>query len=750
MGLRSLSLKKWGHEINNNIFHFNVYQNEILKALRENKLISFSAPTSFGKSYIVRYYIAKEYAGNNMDRCLIIVPTKALIDGFYEDLVLIRKKMHLNFALYTHARFAEIAEGKCVFILTQERLSFLISKNPAFVKTFDLVYCDEAHYISRGYRGFVLREVLRKLVEICGNRNKKLKYIFTSPIIKNPEYYKDKLFKHIGSANSYHKEIRYSPVEKNIHLIAKGDSEFVFYILHDLPRDSTIEERIEEIGREPFPVMSEDDKFINIVKDIYIVKKTNVKERTILFTTSPIFAHKYALIFADQLPQKKKYVNEIKDVEKYIEDHFDVNFGIGKLLEKGIGLHYGPMPIGLRRAMVELFEKGAIDYLICTPTLLEGVNLPAKNIFLFSDKFGGSTGKEKHSTLSFWNLIGRAGRITYGLSGNVYCIENDVGKYNDLLSSQETEIKDPEIGVSDTKTQKNHLIMALTGFRDDRYRYLKGKRSDDIQYLIYELITNDKPEELLGVYNEDIKKQLVSAIEEIKENIEIPLELLLTNPGMDPRLQDELYLSIKKLEKGTIKEYIGIISNPFGLVGEDLSTILSITGENLRWPEGKNKKRISNRLIQWIHEVPISKFIWQRLQYIPKPTDIGAKIEVINTAFQIIRDLDSELSYKAPKYFKCFFDVLLYVAKSKNMNTDDYGEKIETILFILESGISSPVGKYLFERGVARPIAIKVNSLIKHLHNGYVDDAIFKQPEIVSQIKAGMSNIAYKELMGHL
>jgi superfamily II RNA helicase len=35
-----------------------------------------------------------------------------------------------------------------------------------------------------------------------------------------------------------------------------------------------------------------------------------------------------------------------------------------------------------------LFEKGFIDYLFSTSTLLEGVNLPAKNIFILSNKKG--------------------------------------------------------------------------------------------------------------------------------------------------------------------------------------------------------------------------------------------------------------------------------------------------------------------------------------------------------------------------
>jgi ATP-dependent helicase YprA (DUF1998 family) len=294
-------------QIEGKSFHFNIYQNEILQALQEKTLISFSAPTSFGKSFIVRHYIARRYALSDIKRCLIIVPTKALIDDFFEDFIDIRKMLSLDYALYTHARSVEEAEEKSIFILTQERLSFLISQNPDFIKTFDLVYCDEAHSISRGYRGFVLREVLRKLIGLCEQRTEleeKTKYIFSSPIIKNPDYYHQKLFQHIDESQTYHKEIQYSPVEKNIHLIAKGDTDFTYFILHDLPTDTAFSDRIEQIGRKSFLDAPEQNSTYDILNDIQIVLQSNIKDRTIFFTKSPISAHKYALLLAQELPDK--------------------------------------------------------------------------------------------------------------------------------------------------------------------------------------------------------------------------------------------------------------------------------------------------------------------------------------------------------------------------------------------------------------------------------------------------------------
>lgn len=737
--------------IKEKIFHFNIYQNDILSALEEKQLISFSAPTSFGKSFIVRHYIARRYASNNLKHCLIIVPTKSLIDDFFEDFVRIRRDLSLDFSLYTHARSIDRVADKSVFILTQERLSFLINQNPDFVKTFDIVYCDEAHSISRGYRGFVLREVLRKLIKICEEKEHnepKTKYIFSSPIIKNPDYYRQKLFQHLDNNQVYHKEIKYSPVEKNIHLIEKQNNSFTYYLLHDIPENIPFDNQIEEIGHKNFPE-SIPNNLEDISKDIHIVLQSNIKNRTIFFNTSPTSAHKYALLLSQQLPDKEIFTDEIRDLGKYIQDHFDKNLGIAELLKKGIGLHYGPMPVGLRRAMVNLFERGILDYLICTPTLLEGVNLPAKNIFLFSDKYGGKTGKEKHSTLSFWNLLGRAGRITFGLSGNVYCIEKNIKKYESLLNNKDVEINNPEDEVNNDNTRRNYLIEALTN-PEKNYDYLKSKSRDDIEYLIYELFTKNDPSFLLNGFDPQVKNQIIAAVNQIKSEFEIPIESIMLNPGIDPRLQNKLYLTIKNMSNESLQSYFEMISNSLSINTSNFLSILSITSTNLMWPKISSVSKIASRLTQWIHEFPISGFVGQYLQHFDPPTDIDSQINCIEGALNIIRDLESQFSYSSPKYFKCFLDIAIESANQKGIDTTTYKEKAESFLFTLECGISSVIGRYLYEKGVTRPVAIKANSLVEDLATIPMDDNFFNQSDVSARLRTGMSKIAYEELNDHL
>lgn len=59
--------------------------------------------------------------------------------------------------------------------------------------------------------------------------------------------------------------------------------------------------------------------------------------------------------------------------------------------------------------------------MFCTSTLLEGVNLPADNLFITDNKIFLST----MSAIDFKNLVGRVGRISFNLYGNVFLVSQD-------------------------------------------------------------------------------------------------------------------------------------------------------------------------------------------------------------------------------------------------------------------------------------------------------------------------------------
>jgi len=67
-----------------------------------------------------------------------------------------------------------------------------------------------------------------------------------------------------------------------------------------------------------------------------------------------------------------------------------------------------------------LFRSGKIRLLVCTSTLVEGVNLSCRTIVLRGPQKGRGRPMEAHD---FWNLAGRAGRWGNEFQGNIVCID---------------------------------------------------------------------------------------------------------------------------------------------------------------------------------------------------------------------------------------------------------------------------------------------------------------------------------------
>jgi hypothetical protein len=79
------------------------------------------------------------------------------------------------------------------------------------------------------------------------------------------------------------------------------------------------------------------------------------------------------------------------------------------------------LPLGVIRSEVErLFRSGKIRFLVCTSTLIEGVNLSCRTIVLRGPRKGIGHPREPHD---FWNLAGRAGRWGNEFQGNIICID---------------------------------------------------------------------------------------------------------------------------------------------------------------------------------------------------------------------------------------------------------------------------------------------------------------------------------------
>lgn len=110
------------------------------------------------------------------------------------------------------------------------------------------------------------------------------------------------------------------------------------------------------------------------------------------------------------------------DLIKLIKKTIHRNYKLAETLSAGVGFHYGNMPLAIRNGIEELFKTGDIKFLVCTSMLIEGVNLPAKTIYMRGPQKGKSIPMNE---MDFRNLAGRAGRQGKEFQGNIICVDAD-------------------------------------------------------------------------------------------------------------------------------------------------------------------------------------------------------------------------------------------------------------------------------------------------------------------------------------
>lgn len=110
-----------------------------------------------------------------------------------------------------------------------------------------------------------------------------------------------------------------------------------------------------------------------------------------------------------------------------VEEDFHSEWLPIQALKSGIGIHYGPMPKFIQKKVIDLFKSTKIKNVLATNSIIEGVNTPTKNIYIYSsrDILGAK------NLVKYKNLIGRAGRLGEHKVGNIYYFDKHQLQFED-------------------------------------------------------------------------------------------------------------------------------------------------------------------------------------------------------------------------------------------------------------------------------------------------------------------------------
>ncbi len=704
---------------------FTDFQSKSFHDLDEGKSISISAPTSAGKSFLLKSYLSKRFKECSKFNVVYIVPTRALISQVQKDFKAGFKEFGISDVLVSSSSeySKERAIPKKLFVLTQERFHNLLF-DADFDEPLDTLIIDEAQKVSDGARGIILEEVIEESIKRNANKEFPLQKIFLSPFTKNPEMFA-KMF---GLEDLQSEKTKLSPVSQNLLRLDINEKKYTLKLVtaefdHEIQiseGDITDEERGALYESKNWPLL-------------WAAKKFSV-DSNIIYCNSSGKCVAYALLLSKILPDY--HDPEIEGAISFLKENVHEDYFLIDCLRKGVAYHHGKIPNHIRTIVEDLFKNKKLKFIFCTNTLLEGVNLPAQNIFISKPKQGP---KQHMNRLNFWNLAGRAGRLLKDYYGNIFCINIDKWKgYKPDPNDVEHEI---ESILESTVINKDREILEYL-----KKSYFISKDEDrPIEQAITKFIIQEMKEgetnfvENLLKRNPKFEVDKLNAIREeiqnIAKSIDLTAKIIQKNSSINPKTQQKL------LEKFRNESPI-IPLHPTELNSQhNLKEIYRMINEFFMNKTDKSHEYFAPLTFNWIYGKTISELIKFKIykllqQGVPTQKMINEEIE------NLFKDINDKIMFEYQKFLKCYIDILLYFYEESGYDPKGI---CDAFPMYLEYGSFEKNVIILQTIGLSRSTATTIDSLVKGTFSDESDCIEWlKQNKVF--IKNHISQILYKEV----
>ena len=107
---------------------------------------------------------------------------------------------------------------------------------------------------------------------------------------------------------------------------------------------------------------------------------------------------------------------KVRGAYEWLASNYHPDWAVARGFLTGVGVHHGKVPRAVAQFAVRQFNKGVLPFLVCTSTLIEGVNTKAKNVIVFDNRVA----QKKFDFFTFNNIRGRSGRMLRHFVGRVY------------------------------------------------------------------------------------------------------------------------------------------------------------------------------------------------------------------------------------------------------------------------------------------------------------------------------------------
>lgn len=395
-------------------------------------------PTSSGKTASINLTLRSAFYSNRIDNALIVAPFRALCREIYRDInshfvaennVIVSEVFDLpeipqDFSIFNDGK-------KRVFILTPEKLLFLLRNHQSFIDEIGLCIFDEAHLFDDPSRGTNFELLLSTVKQIFP---KEIQKILISAVIPNSEdinrwFNEDGVIVSNNSIKTTEKRVAFSNLygsNERLYFIDPITFEEEFFV----PRTVSVSE-LEQLGKERKQKVFPELKNANDISIYYGIKLINNggvgifcgrKDTVNVILRRFIDLNNRNYDLTDFLKNSDR--SEVEKIGNLIGQNLGYDSVEYTCSQLGVFSHHSGIPMGIRIAIEYAFSKSKINNVVCTSTLAQGINLPIKYLIISSVYQAGDAIKVR----DFQNLIGRAGRAGKYTEGTIILTEPNIYK----------------------------------------------------------------------------------------------------------------------------------------------------------------------------------------------------------------------------------------------------------------------------------------------------------------------------------
>jgi superfamily II DNA/RNA helicase len=674
------------------------FQRNLWNDLTSDLDVITAAPTSAGKTHIILNYLLNEVIVSDECFVAVIVPTRALISEVAGKIYELAKARNFEneIEIYTVPKDNKTFSEKAFFVMTQERLHEILLIGDVY---FNYLFIDEAHNITDKSRGVLLHLTIERILSDS----------LPQVIISMPSASYQDSFSTIFKGIDFKKEITpHSPVAKIvINVVPKG-------------RDLVLS----RYGSDDVEVISKGFKEKHVAD---IVMRLGRGQSNIIYRNRTSDCESLADDISNRILTNIDS-SVLEDAADYIEKFIHDQFSLANNLRKGVAFHYGPLPGSVRVMIENLAKDGRIMFIVCTSTLAEGVNLPAKNLFLKNPaQVVPNLPSERIDDVKIKNITGRAGRMLKHFSGNIFLIEPDAWTFKDYFDEESEEDEKIPTYFKSLNEEFDSVLVALDGSyphdQQDQYRFYTIANK-----LIKEFDNNRSLDDTLSADELALTKKQQATLEaRVKlaySKLRVAAFTLDANPTVGYIQQNKLFAFLDDQEdfdswvlphpmaNDLYESLLRVCRklHEFGVYipteNYSLEYICLITS---RWIKGKSLKSIITKQIEWDSSNVVNQ---------------SGSVSVNASVRHVIKAINNDIRFRLSNALRCYYVLLSNVLVSNDINLSnvklhsfiEIGACEERMINLINMGLSREAAKEIHEK-VDGSEPIKTSKQLMALYN---------------------------------